>query len=554
MKNNQYFNPRRKDAFFDKVLLEVPSTNLFNLSFDNKLSFNMGDLIPVVTQEVYPGDKIKISEEHIMKMAPLVTPVMHRCNVDLHAFYVPYRLLWEEFEDFQAYDSLNDIPEHPYIDAGEELTPSSGNTVHIGSLADYVGIPPTESATDLGVYPVSHPYRNLNPLFFSAYYKIWNDFFRDQNLQDEIDILLQDGKNNSLFKAQGLDVFHSGILKRAWERDYFTSCLPFAQKGQEVVLPLGTTAPVIYDAVGESVLRDQAGNILNIVDTTGEMYWDETTGRIHVDDVAGGSDPEAHIDNSQNLLVDLTNATSASVNDLRLSIRMQEFFERNARLGTRYIEQMLGKFGVRISDSRAHRAEFLGSTRSAISFSEVLQTSQTDTTPLGQQAGHGMNINQDFLCNHFIQEHGVIMVLASVLPETAYQQGLNKKFYKKDVLDYMDPMFQNLGEQEVKSWEIYAEDPTNYDNIFGYQSRYAELKYNSNEVHGEFRGSQSDWHMGRIFASVPQLNEAFISSDPTHRIFADTDPDSRKLYAWFHFNIQAQRKLAFYSTPQLSGL
>lgn len=556
MAKQTYFNPRRKDAFFDKVLMEVPSTNLFNLSHNNKLSFNMGDLVPVYVQEVYPGDKFKVSEEHLMKMAPLAVPTFHRCNVDLHAFFIPYRLLWDGFEDYQAYDTLNEIAPHPFIDTGSPLNSDNDNKIKIGSLADYMGIPTTES--NLSTYSVEHPLRNLNPLFLSAYIKTWNDYFRDQNLQDEIPYELKEGLNiyskTDPDANLGLNPFEKGsLLRRAWERDYFTSCLPFAQKGMEVVLPLGTTAPLIYDAVGETVLRDQNGDILDIVDPTGQLYWDTTTNRIHVDDL-GGADPEAHVDNSENLLVDLTNATSASVNDLRLSIRMQEFYERNARLGTRYIEQMLGKFGVRISDSRAHRAEFIGSTRSAISFSEVLQTSQTDTTPLAQQAGHGLNVNTGFLFNHFVEEHGCYIVLASVLPETSYSQGLHKMWYKKDILDYYDPMFQNLGEQAVKSWELYADDNSTYDVDFGYQSRYAEMKYNLDRVSGQFRGTLSDWHMSRIFSSPPTLQENFVSSNPTHRIFADTDEENDKLYAWFRFDVQAQRKIAFYSDPKLSAI
>lgn len=539
--NRKYFNPNRRKNFFEKILIEVPTTNTFDLSFSNKLSFNMGDLVPLVNQEVYPGDKINISEMHLLKTAPLVTPVMHKCKLDLHTFFVPSRLLWENFETFQAYDSLNTIPEHPYLDAGNQ---GFHVGVDVGSLADYLGVPTT--TTDLSTYPTDHPYRRLNIFPFAAYNKIFDDYYRDQNLQSETFEPATDGDNSASFISSKNPFVVGSLFKRAWEKDYFTSCLPFAQKGTEVVLPLGTTADIVFENSGDPAIvidsdtgTPNTGGDLN-VDPSGQFQSNLEDGTL---------------DNSKDLKVDLSTATSASINTLRYAVRLQEFFERNARLGTRYIEQMLGKFGVRISDARAHRSQLIGSTRSYIQFSEVLQTSQTETTPLGQQGGHGMSVDQGSgLGNFFVEEHGFIMVIASVLPDTAYQQGIHKKFVKRDILDYYDPMFANLGEQEVKSWELYAEDNTTYNDTFGYQSRFAELKYNLSEVHGHFRDIHSDWHMGRIFSTPPVLNEDFVSADPTHRIFADTDPDAEKLYAYFHFSITAKRKIPFYSTPQLSGL
>lgn len=548
--------------------MEVPSTNVFDLSHSNKLSFNMGDLVPVLNQEVYPGDKIQISLMHLLKMSPLVTPVMHRCKVDFHAFFVPNRLLWENFEKFQAYDTLNDIPVHPYIDAGN-IDCNPDLTIQEGSLMDYLGVPTTN--TNLSTFHSDHPLRNLNALIPAAYLKIYDDYYRDQNLMsEEFPQPMSDGNQSSSSWTSiiGESMFSKGsLLKRAWEKDYFTSCLPFAQKGQEVVLPLGDSAPIDFidpDTLGVGAgaaatkLRNQNGDVVgdwaneNIkqANYTGA---DQRTGNIVSADAATSPD-FGYVDNSKTLRANLEEATAASVNSLRLAVRLQEFFERNARLGTRYIEQMFGKFGVRISDARAHRSEFIGSTSSYINFSEVLQTSQTDTTPLAQQAGHGMSMDQGFLCNHYVEEHGFIMVIMSVLPETSYQDGLPKKFYKKDILDYYDPMFANLGEQEVKSWELYAADNSLYNNTFGYQSRYADLKYNNSTVHGDFRNTLADWHMGRKFSGPQGLDSAFVQSDPTHRIFADTDPANEKLYAWIHFNMPAKRKIPFYSTPQLSGM
>lgn len=553
-----YFNPKRRRNFFEKILLEVPSTNVFDLSHSNKLSFNMGELIPVYTQEVYPGDHFQIGKEHLMKMAPLVTPVMHRCKVDYHAFFVPNRILWNNFEKFQAYDTLNEIPIHPFIDFGDTDL-NSGGQIQQGSLMDYLDCPTVTD--DLSTYPVDHPLRNVNALIPAAYYKICDDYYIDQNLGAqtfEQDEFLPDGKQTGNW-VNDLGKFSAGVKTRAWEKDYFTSCLPFAQKGQEVVLPLGTSAPIEW--VEPTGVEDS--NYIRMADGTSDPAYagenltqgPSTSGTgLGQGQITDGTTPKAfYLDNSNTLRANLEEATGASINQFRLAVRLQEFFERNARLGTRYIEQMLGKFGVRISDARAHRSELIGSASSYISFSEVLQTSQTETTPLGQQAGHGMSVDQSFLCNHFVEEHGFIMVICSVIPETSYQQGLPKKMYKKDILDYYDPMFANLGEQAVKNWEIYATNPTAYDNTFGYQSRYAELKYNLSTVHGDFRSTLADWHLGRIFPNQPELNASFVESTPTHRIFADTDPANQKMYAWIHFNVTAKRKIPFYSTPQLTS-
>jgi len=538
------FNPKKRAAFFDKILMQVPTTNTFDLSFDNKLTFNMGELVPVLTQEVVPGDNFNIRAEHLLKMAPLVTPVFHRCKVNMHYFFVPNRLLWDNFETFQAYDTLNAIPLHPYVD----ISTYTPDECIIGSLGDYMGIP----TGDYTGAPPEHPMRTLNALPLAAYYKIYDDYYRDQNLVAKTWEMLKDGDNSDIdmFNVGNQNPFNGKLLRRAWEKDYFTSCLPFAQKGQEVVLPLGESAPINYNSDGTSdQLYDGSGN-----PTTGTHALIGRNGDLVTDDLpTPGNFLDTSLDNSSKLTADLSNATAASVNELRLAVRLQEFFERNARLGTRYIEQMLGKFGVRISDERAHRAEYIGGTGAPIMFSEVLQTSQTDTTPLAQQAGQGQSINSQQAVNYYCEEHGWVIGIMSVMPETGYMQGLHRKFSKTDILDYYDPMFANLGEQAVLNYELYAQEFGSPKGAFGYQSRYAELKYNSSEVHGTFRTTEADWHMDRIFTSMPSLNDIFINADPTHRVFADTSEETKKMWCYLHHQIIAKRKIPFFSTPSFSS-
>lgn len=555
--SKRYFNPKKRTAFFDQVLMETPSTNTFDLSHSNKLSFNMGELIPILAQEVVPGDKMNIKVEHLIKAAPMVFPVMHRVKVQTHYFFVPNRLLWDGFEDFQAYDTLNDIPEHPYISLMDINKPSSIRMVEINSLADYLGVPTGDYSTHAA--NANHPMNKLNALVFASYFKIFDDYYRDQNLVPEKWRPLEDGNasDNPMFAGDdGSEnrVFLEGsILRRAWEKDYFTSALPFAQKGQEVVLPLGTTADIFYepDPDGEgTMIRELDGS-----PHVGNHGLVEDDGVAKVDDrPSPGQQQAADFDNSNVLKVNLESATAASINDFRIAYRLQEFFERNARLGTRYIEQMLGKFGVRISDARAHRAEYIGGTTAPLVFGEVLQTSETETTPLGQQGGYGNSINSDHAANYFCEEHGWIIGIASILPETNYMQGLHRKFIKEDILDYYDPMFANLGEQAVYNFEIYANESVgDVRDTFGYQSRYAEMKYNLSEVHGAFRTELRPWHMARYFGALPRLNDLFVTAYPTHDIFADTDPETQKMYAYFHHTIIARRKIPFFSTPNLQG-
>lgn len=521
----------------------------------------MGLLTPSAVIEVYPGDKYRINNEHLTKMAPLVFPVMHRVKQDNHYLFVANRLLWPKFEEFQAYDTLNDIPEHPYISLKEN---SNGLcVVEVGSLADYMGIP-TGDYTGLIDDPL-HPMNNINPLPFAAYFKSHDDYYRDQNLVDELWQPLTDGNNsmNTMFvDIPELDpenytsrIFAKNTcLKRAWEKDYFTSALPFAQKGQEVVLPLSGSASIefVNDGGSAQLIDPLTGN--QIVDASPHGIVGQN-GVLKIDDIpTPGTNKAFQVNNASALQARLDTAVGATINAFRKAYKLQEFFERNARIGTRYIEQMLGKFGVRISDERAHRAEYVGGTSTPILFSEILQTSETETTPLGQQGGNGLAVNHDFAVNYYCEEHGWIICISSILPETNYSQGLHKKFYKKDILDYYDPKFANLGEQAVKNHELYAKtDLANSIATFGYQSRYAELKYNLGEIHGEFRTELKPWHMAREFSSLPMLNASFVQSDPTHDIFADTDPTSQKVYCSMHHRIIASRKIPYFSTPLQLG-
>lgn len=524
MKSNQ--NP----AQFTEVKVLAPTSNQFNLTHDKKLSCRFGQLVPVLCQEVIPGDNWQMSTEHMMRLAPMVAPMMHHCEVIMHNFFVPNRIVWPGWEDF--------------ITTGDEpgsITPAAPffkwKGYDIGSIPDYLGLPVLS--------PQNSGKTRINAIPMAGYNKIFNEYYRDQNLQTKKYDELVDGDNDLPLAASGV---FGKPYNRAWTQDYFTSSLPFAQKGLPVTLPLGTTADVFYQA-GEpfSTVRDASGNPI----AQGDIKVLINDGQL-VLDPASGSPINANIDNAKNLQVDLTTAQAADINSLRTAIKVQEWLERNARIGTRYTEQLRGHFNVISDDARLQRPEYFGGSKSPIIISEVLQTSETATTPQGNLAGKGMSANENNYSQYYAKEHGFIFVIMSVMPKPAYMQGLNKQWSRFDKFDYYFPEFAHLGEQNVLNQELYfADDPNGEDTqTFGYQARFAEYKEIQSSVHGEFRTTLDFWHMSRKFGSLPGLNENFIQckNEEVERVFAVSDEDN----LWVHIlhKIACRRKMPQFGIPQ----
>ncbi len=508
-------------SIFSKVKINKPSSNIFDLSHDRKMSLNMGDLVPILALECVPGDKISMSTSQLLRFAPLVTPVMHQVSVYTHFYFVPNRILWDNWQSF--------------ITGGEDgldasVFPTIGwNDSAVGSLYDYMGLP--QGSGGIGDIQVS-------ALPFAAYQTIFNEYYRDQNLITFIDVELVDGNNNS--KRPALETMRT----RAWQHDYFTSALPWTQKGAEATIPLGTTAAIDF-------VTGQTGSIAK--DSTGAIINTNANDDIHMANsgIAFGATDTRNInwDNSASLSADLSTATAATINDLRNAFRLQEWLEKNARGGSRYIESILSHFGVKSSDARLQRPEFLGGGASPVTISEVLQTSAaaTEPTPQGNMAGHGISVGANNNFSYFVEEHGYVIGIMSVMPKTAYQQGIPKHFRKFDKFDYFWPSFAHLGEQPIINEEIYFDNDAFNHDVFGYTPRYAEYKYMNSSVHGEFRTTLDLWHMGRIFATRPALNETFITCDPTDRIFAVTTGE--KLYAHVYHKIKASRRMPYFGTP-----
>lgn len=506
--------------------------NLFDLSHENKLTCEMGKLVPILCEEILPGDTFRVSTDMVVRMAPMLAPIMHNVNVYTHFFFVPNRLIFDKWEDFITGGADgNDSTVAPYM-----TTPSGGFAV--SSLADYLGVP-----TGVGNVKIS-------ALPFRAYAKIYNDYYRDENLQTEV----------ALSTAAGADTTTStALLARCWQHDYFTSALPWTQRSTTgaVKLPLGSTAPVKGTGMNLGLTNgvtnvgmcsyDRGDNMLQGL--TG--CYGQSVGSVRSGTSISGAGVGVTTDASKSgLVADLSTATAADVNDIRYAFQVQRFLEKMARTGARYTEVILSHFGVKSSDSRLQRAEYLGGGRSPIAISDVLQTSADDDqpTPLATMAGHGYSAQRSHQFKRFFEEHGWLIGIMSIMPRSTYQQGLSKKWTRDTRFSYYWPVFSHLGEQAIHNREIYLQGTSADDGIFGYQPRYQEYRKRYSEVHGDFRSSLDFWHLGRVFTQLPVLNSDFVKCVPSTRIFAVTSGTDHMWVDLYH-KIKALRPIPKYGDP-----
>lgn len=481
--------------------------NKFSLSHYKLLSCDMGELIPVGLTEVLPGDTFQHNASVFLRASPLLSPVMHPVNVDLTHWYVPTRLVWDDFEKFiTGGPDGQDATAHPYIDM-----PAVGGAP-IGSLADYLGVPTGINSLRASAIP------------FRMYAMIWNEYYRDQDLETLL----------TISKGNGADTTTSVALQnQAWEKDYFTTSRPWPQKGPSITLPLGTTAPVTSSP---NPIRFNS----NAEGTARTLVIEGSDDRVMLDGYSGPAG-RSQMNLVDGLVADLSGASAITVTALREAMALQRMEENRARYGSRFTEYLRSAFGVKSSDARLQRPERLGGGRSTLQWSEVLQTAE-GSNPVGSLLGHGTAANRSNRYRRFFEEHGYIVTLMSVKPKTVYAQGLFRHWNRQYKEDYFQPELQHIGQQEVLNKEVYAAHTTP-NGTFGYQDRYDEYRRQESSIAGEFRDSTLNfWHMARIFGSDPALNPTFVKAVPTERVFAV--PSKDVLYAMVRHSMQARRPLA----------
>lgn len=465
--------------------------NKFSLSHYKLLSCNQGNLVPIGMYEVLPGDTVQQSTAALLRAAPLVAPVMHPVHCRIHHWFVPYRLLMDDWEDFiTGGPDGADATVMPFI---TQTAPA------VGSLADYLGVPTGVLAGGLDV----------SALPFRAYALIFNEWYRDQDLVTEI----------GFSTASGADVTTNTTLQSvAWEKDYFTSARPWEQKGAGVSVPVSTVSghQGIFRNTSSGLIEGTAGNVTN--QAGGGM------------DVAGF---DSYYDPNGSMTID--------VNDLRESMALQRYAEARARFGSRYSEY-LRYLGVKSSDARLQRPEYLGGGKQTIQFSEVLQTAE-GTNPVGMMRGHGIAAMRSNRYRRFFEEHGLVMTLLSVKPRTVYMDAIPRMWLRTTKEEFWQRELEHIGQQAISNAEVYA--PAGYvglSNVFGYQDRYDEYRRHESQVSGEFRSTLNYWHMARDLASTPTLNSSFVTADPTNRVYAATS--AHQLYVMAQHSIQARRQVA----------
>lgn len=532
-----------KYAGFSKVELRKPERSKFDLSHEKKLSCRMGQLVPVFVSETLPNDTFRVNSEVMLRFAPLLAPIYHRVNVFVHFFFIPTRLLYADWEAFITNGRLGTetAPVPPYLVIGDVLGMTQDN-LDKGSVADYLGVRPIPDA-DAAAWSAGGD-RAMSMLPFAAYYKVWYDYYRDRNYRDDTDYLpLPSGE---IVAATQLMEDMLQLKTRAWQHDYFTSALPFTQRGDDVLIPM--EADVEYMA--QSVLKKTVGGT---APTDGGI---RSAGGLLEASVVG---EDIRIENIQNI----ANST-VTINDLRQAIRLQEWFEKSAVAGSRYNENIMAHFARRTSDGRLQRAEYLGGGRVPVQISEVMTTAfsedgDANVVPPATMTGRGATYLNKAGFKYNCEEHGLVLGIMSVMPNSGYMQGVPRMFQKRNTfLDYPWPSFAHLGEQEVYEYEVYAtpdtypvlvnaDDPT----LFGYQSRYSDWKWIASTAHGDFRDTLDYWHLDRKFSGVPTLDEDFVTFEDAlqDRVFAVSGVDT--LWCYVHNAASVVRSLPYFGTPRL---
>ena len=516
----------------------IPKADIPRSKFDcqstHKTTFDAGYLVPIYVDEVLPGDTFNLNMTAFARLSTPLFPIMDNMVLDSFFFFVPNRLIWSNWQKFMG-QQANPSDSISYV-VPQQVSPTGGYS--IGSLQDYMGLPTAGQVT--AGQTVSHC-----AFWPRAYNLIWNEWFRDENLQNSVIVDTGDGPDT---------VSNYTLLRRGKRKDYFTSALPWPQKGSSVTLPLGSTAPIKSNGSAIDVKGTFSGATTPMAYTTTQGLTQYTAVLTNNESIAFGT--------NTGLYADLSSATAATINQLRQSFQIQKLLERDARGGTRYTEIIRSHFGVISPDARLQRPEYIGGGSTPININPIAQTSATGvtggSTPMGNLAAMGTALAHNHGFTQSFTEHGVIIGLVSVRADLTYQQGLHKMWSRSTRYDFYFPAFATLGEQAVLNQEIYVTGTTAQDqNVFGYQERWAEYRYNPSRISALFRSTASGtidaWHLAQKFTTLPTLNSTFIvDNPPVSRVVAvGASANGQQFIFDSFFDVKKARPMPMYSVPGL---
>lgn len=589
---------------FTRVPVQRPKRNVFDLSFENRFSCKMGDLIPFLCKPVVPGDTFKVNSEIFIRTAPLVSPMFQKINVYTHYFYVPNRLLMEKWEQFISPHGTKDNPEPTELQLpalsglinpddndgpgiplslfGDNVKKVSSDLL-IGNLFDFLGYKFQDASLGMNLLPQSILPINAYNLIYQCYYQDQNvgisKTIDDPVLLDKDEIVDLDFATTARdYEAASGESIRSyfNLRRRCWKKDYFTSALPFTQRGQDVHVPLYGSANLVGTGFALTENTGTWGTPAGTPSPAGTFDL-----KVHNDPGSNAYSTEFSLGDTTHLLshnhgilgeelaktvdVDLSSVTAATVNELRRAIQLQKYLEISARVGGRYKEFVFGHFGVDINDGRLQRPEYLGGGVAPLKIGDVFQTSSTvtqgqDTFALGELAGRGMSYGNQQGFKHTFPEHGYIIGIMSLQPEAAYYQGIPRDLLKMDRLDFYTPEFAHLGEQPIYDSELFVDitkSSSELMNTFGYTPRYSEYKNSLGEIHGTFKSSLDTWHDARKFGEQPTLSQLFLQVnehyDGLNRVFAVPGTEQNPVehfYCYVQHHIKALRPMPVFGIPQ----